>query len=312
MAETYTEEWIIGPSNTNFFTRLYPSTTAEPAKASFVFIHGFQEHIARYDHVFQRVQAAGYSVFAFDQRGWGQTALNVEHKSPTSSYGLTTRPQQLGDAEFFIKRESERLGKEVPLFLWGHSMGGGVVLSFGTAKAPPPAESTLHLLSGIVVGCPLIKQATPAAKILRLAGALLARVVPWAPFPAEVKAEDLSHDPAVVAAAKKDPLMKTYGTIGGINDMLAAGDFLAAKGWQDWPKSMPLLMILATGDKICSYPAAKEFYVHVDADDKHVVEFEGAYHEVMNEPAPVWKDAVDAIVSWTGLHLEKKHAEARL
>lgn len=122
MSETYKEEWIVGPSNTNFFTRFYPSTSSEPAKASFVFIHGFQEHIARYDHVFQRVQAAGYSVFAFDQRGWGQTALNPEHKSPTSSYGLTTRPQQLGDTGFFIKRESERLGKEVPLFLWGHSM----------------------------------------------------------------------------------------------------------------------------------------------------------------------------------------------
>ncbi|KAG8988591.1 hypothetical protein FRB90_002669, partial [Tulasnella sp. 427] len=186
---SYEEEWIIGPSDTNFYSRRYVSPTSTPTKAHVVCVHGFQEHIARYDHVFQRVQRAGIEVFAFDQRGWGRTALDERNKSPASRYGLTTRTQQLADLEFFVKRESEKAtAAGVPLFLWGHSMGGGLVLSFVTAKNGLPADSTLKLISGVIVCSPLIQQTTPASKLLRIVGSVLSKVVPWASFPAEIPA----------------------------------------------------------------------------------------------------------------------------
>ena len=34
--------------------------------------------------------------------------------------------------------------------------------------------------------------------------------------------QDLSRDPRIEVAVKADPLIKAYGTFGGINDMLAA------------------------------------------------------------------------------------------
>ncbi|KAG8902827.1 hypothetical protein FRB99_004068 [Tulasnella sp. 403] len=304
MLPEFTETWVTGLNNTSFYTRTYPAV-AQPAKAHVVFVHGFQEHISRYDHVFQRVQAADISVFAFDQRGWGRTALDEEHKSPSSSYGLTTRPQQLADLEFFVNRAKEEIGKEVPLFLWGQSMGGALVLSFTTAKHGPPAETTIRQLSGVISGSPLIRQTVPASRVLRLVGAVLAKIVPWAPFPAKIPAEDLTRDSAVVAAAKIDPFMKPWGTLSGLNDMLSAGEYLADRGFEDWPEDMPLLMVHGTEDKITSYTASHAFFEKIKAKDKEYISFEGAYHEIHNEPEPTWKKDVDDIVGWINKHLKE-------
>lgn len=139
---SYQEEWIIGPSDTNFYSRRYVPST--PPKAHVVFVHGFQEHIGRYDHVFQRVQRAGLEVFSFDQRGWGRTAFDEQRKSASSRYGVTTRSQQLGDLEFFVKRESEKAKADgVPLFLWGHSM-----VSARTKDQPSRAERAVVYTNG--------------------------------------------------------------------------------------------------------------------------------------------------------------------
>ena len=79
----------------------------------------------RYDHFFPKFVARDISVFAFDQRGWGRTACDEAERSPGARYGWTSRPRQLTDLEFFIKREASRVaagGQKVPLFLMGHSM----------------------------------------------------------------------------------------------------------------------------------------------------------------------------------------------
>ncbi|KAG9042073.1 hypothetical protein FS837_011370 [Tulasnella sp. UAMH 9824] len=302
---SYQEEWITGPTNTNFYSRRYVPS-ASP-KAHVVCVHGFQEHIGRYDHVFQRVQRAGIEVFAFDQRGWGRTVFDEQHKSPNSHYGVTTRPQQLGDLEFFVKRESEKAKADgVPLFLWGHSMGGALVLSFVTAKDGSPAESTINLLSGALVCSPLIQQTTPASKLLRVVGSFLSKIVPWASFPAEIPAADLSKDSAVVAAARIDTYMKPYASLGCLDGILSAGDFLHQKGYKDFPKDLPLLMWHGTADKVCSYHAAKAFYEQVTATDKNWIDWPDSYHEILNEPNGVWEKATDEAVSWFAKHAENK------
>lgn len=113
-------------------------TTADP-KAYVVFVHGFAEHIQRYDDYFRRLAAHDIHILAFDQRGAGRTSqAPLSAKSPEvaawKKEGKTVHVQKaqkgvrsggwlkaLPDIEFFVKRESERAqGK--PLFLYGHSM----------------------------------------------------------------------------------------------------------------------------------------------------------------------------------------------
>lgn len=180
-------------------------TTADP-KAYVVFVHGFAEHIQRYDDYFRRLAAHDIHILAFDQRGAGRTSqapLSAKSSEVEAwkKEGKTVYVQKaqkgvrsggwlkaLPDIEFFVKRESERAqGK--PLFLYGHSMvsssspageadvqGGGLSLGFATRIAGVPAESTLKLLSGVIISGPFIRSTTPQSIVQIKAGTLAANL----------------------------------------------------------------------------------------------------------------------------------------
>ena len=118
----YTEAWLSGPQQTRFYTRTYKSEQVQP-NAAVVFVHGFVEHIARYEHVFPTWSARKIGVFAFDQRGFGRTALDEKNKSRNSAYAKTSWKEQLEDIEWAVNHAKQEFGG-VPIFLYGHSMVG--------------------------------------------------------------------------------------------------------------------------------------------------------------------------------------------
>lgn len=132
----YSESWLKGPQSTSFYTRLYlpsssstseaTSTPSTRPKAALIFVHGFIEHIGRYEHLHTYFAEHDVAVFAFDQRGFGKTALDKEHKSSGSSFAKTSGRDQLIDAEWAILHTKEEIEKRgwngVKLFLMGHSM----------------------------------------------------------------------------------------------------------------------------------------------------------------------------------------------
>lgn len=117
---SYTEAWLEGPKCTQFYTRTYAAS--EP-RAVIVALHGFIEHVARFEHVHSAFAAHGFTVFTYDQRGFGRTASDKAHKSKDSSYGKTSWPDQLADIEWAVRHAKERYGGNgQPLFLTGQSM----------------------------------------------------------------------------------------------------------------------------------------------------------------------------------------------
>lgn len=119
----FTESWLSGPQGTRFFTRTYHPSPSSHTKAVVVFVHGFAEHIARYEHVFPRWSSHGIAVFAYDQRGFGRTALDEQNKSKDSAYAKTSWKEQLEDIEWAVQH-TKRQFTGVPVFLYGHSMVG--------------------------------------------------------------------------------------------------------------------------------------------------------------------------------------------
>lgn len=121
--EPYTESWLKGPLSTMFYTRLYEPPISTPLRAALVFAHGYLEHIGRYTEVHAKWAQRGIAVFAYDERGFGRTALDEKHKSPDSVYGRTGGAQErMGDIEWAVKHTRSLFDKDVPLFLMGHSM----------------------------------------------------------------------------------------------------------------------------------------------------------------------------------------------
>lgn len=119
----FTESWLLGPSSTNFYTRTYAPPSTTPVRALIVFLHGFAEHIARYAHFQTLLAQDGVAVFAFDQRGFGRTAMDVKNKSAGSAYGKTNWKEQENDIQWAVG-EAKKKFPDVPTFLMGHSMVG--------------------------------------------------------------------------------------------------------------------------------------------------------------------------------------------
>ncbi|KAJ6631504.1 Alpha/Beta hydrolase protein [Mycena sp. CBHHK59/15] len=274
-SDAYTEAWLAGPQSTQFYTRTY---TAPPSasKAVLVFIHGFADHVGRYTAADAQFSARGINVFTFDQRGFGKTALDAK-RSKTSSYGKTSGKDQMDDIKWALDHAAKEF-PGLPIFLSGHSMGGGEVLTFATRGVD------VSFLSGIIACSPLILQTKPASKLARWAGGRAAALLPHFVIPAPLDYNDLSHDAEYNKIVSTDPLAKLQGTLRGISDMLNGGEHLLYQTSSKWPKSLPILFCHGSGDHITSHTATQAFHDKIVADDKKVIMYEGAYHELVQEP----------------------------
>ncbi|KAK8864442.1 hypothetical protein IAR55_001691 [Kwoniella newhampshirensis] len=317
---TTTEEWVLGPENTPFYTKRWFPTGEEP-KACIIFVHGFAEHIARYDRFFTTLASPPSSlhITAFDQRGHGRTSqapltatssevvawkkegktvkLEKNGKRRTGGWGKV-----FSDIEWFVKRESlkakELGGKK--LFLHGFSMGGGQVLAFPTRPRAPPSSETVKLLSGVISGGPLIRQTNPSPAIQVKAGTLVAGLgLGSFLIPTPMDYSHLTHDETIYKAVVDDPFCEQVGSLRGVADMLNGGASLdSPAGWDAWPEDLPLLLYHGGEDNICDLKATVRFGEKVKAKDKKVEIIDGMYHEVHNELEPVPTNLAKTISDW--------------
>ncbi|KAH9177496.1 alpha beta-hydrolase [Lactarius sanguifluus] len=290
----FTEAWIPGPKSSAFYTRTYTPASGSP-RGVVVFIHGFIEHIARYEHVHKRWAEKGFVTFTFDQRGFGRTALDPK-KSPDAVYGRTGDTDQIPDIVWALQVAQEA-NPTIPLFLMGHSMGGGLVLSFATRAN---TQDSVSQLSGIIATSPCIRLTKPRTGVTRWFASRVRAILPNQNVPAALEAKYLSHDPEVVKDNENDPLIRRSTSLRVIDDVLNRGEDLITKDYKKWPTALPL----------CSVEAAKQFIEKVPAEDKRISLYEGGYHELQNEPDGVKEKFVDECVAWAEAHFPAAAGDA--
>lgn len=239
------------------------SWSVEKPKAVICLVHGMGEHSGRYAHVAKFFNENGYSMIAYDQRGHGKSGGKRGH---TPSYDLL-----MEDITLLLK-QADSLYPGIPKFLYGHSMGGNLVLNYALRKKPDVA--------GIISSSPWLKLAfePPAFQVK------LAKVVNGI-FPAFTQSSKLdvtaiSRDAAIVNAYKNDKL---------VHDKISSNMFLSVHQSGLWALehaqefSLPLLLFHGTADRLTSYKASHEFSQKVKSDITFKL-WEGLYHEPHNEP----------------------------
>ncbi len=258
---------------TELFAQTFPSKTTP--KAIICLVHGLGEHIERYARLAEALNQADYTLIGFDLRGHGKSAGKRGH---TPSYETL-----LTDIDSFLAEINET-HPEAPLFLYGHSLGGNLVLNYALRRQTN--------LQGVISTSPWLKLAfEPPAIQIRLAK-IMDTLFPAFIQSSNLKTVDLSRDTAVVRAYEDDPL---------VHDKISARLFLAMHEsglWalehaQEFP--LPLLLMHGSADRITSAEASQEFAKKAAKRTLFKL-WEGFYHETHNEPEQA--DVFREIIVW--------------
>ena len=130
------------PDGVQFYFQSWQPET--PAKAIACLVHGLGEHSGRYAHVGAALNVAGYALLGFDLRGHGKSGGPRGH---TPSY------ETLMDDIGRLLAEARQRYPGQPQFLYGHSLGGNLVLNYALRRKPG--------LAGVIATSPAIRTATP-------------------------------------------------------------------------------------------------------------------------------------------------------
>lgn len=251
-----------------------------PPKATVVRVHGLGEHSGRNAHVAQRLSEAGYAVAMFDLRGHG--------KSP-GGRGHTPFDRTMEDIAACLAEARDRV-PDVPRFLYGHSLGGLLVLTYALRLKPD--------LAGVVVSSAALRSPVLEQQLKMTAAKVLGSTLPTIAIPSGLDDSGLSRDPDVIEAYRADPLVHDKGSFALAKAGKEGADWALAHA-SDF--SLPLLMLHGSDDPIVYARGTEEFASKVQGDVTVEI-YEGLLHEPHNEPE---QDEVLAdIVAWLDAHAE--------
>lgn len=272
-------------------------------------VHGLGEHRLRYRGLAMALSQAGWDVTAYDQRGHGN--------SPGRRGDLPHADALLDDLGRVIDRVREgRQGRNAPLVLLGHSLGG-VVAARMVAEAPPAAlESTTaprparpagtgaasgpapwwRPVEALVLSSPALDPGLRPFQALLLAVAR--RAFPHLTVNNGLQPAWISRDAAVVQDYASDPLVHDRVSAALTVFLLEAAATVQVRAPQ-WP--LPTLLLWAGADR-CVRPEGSTRFLAAAAAAGTVrgLAYPGLFHEIFNEPERA--QVMAGLVDWlTGL-----------
>jgi acylglycerol lipase len=233
-----------------------------PAKAAVCLVHGLGEHTGRYEHVARKLTENGYALIGCDLRGHGIT------RGPRGHY--PSFEQVMQDVQSMLDYVRQQY-PDKPVFLYGHSMGGCIVLNYGIRMKPE--------VNGVVATSPGLKTGVPVNPSLLAVGKILYAIVPTFGLNNGLDRNNLSNDPAVIAKYAADPLVHPKISARFALDFINAGQWALDHAAEF---SLPLLIQIGEKDHIVSVPAAEEFASK--APNCTYKKWPGLCHETHNEP----------------------------
>ena len=247
----------------------YEWPVANP-RAVIQLVHGLGEHARRYDQLALVLNKAGYSVYATDHRGHGETGLNMIEA------GQIVRIGNLGaggmravfDDELQLRALIADEAEDIPVVLLGHSWGSMI------AQRLLDSESGRYALAVLTGSTVLLPGILPSSGFNKR----------WNKTPNGTGFEWLSRDPEVGAAFAADP--KTFPeaateVFGLVNSARLLG--LPSRSIRS---DLPVLLLAGSEDPIGGERGTRwlaKALLKAGVDDVRAISYHGARHEVFNE-----------------------------
>ena len=261
----------------------YEWPVAEP-KAVIQIAHGLGEHARRYDAMAATLNKAGFSVYADDHRGHGQTGLKqlenkqIKRLGNLGPGGMKATYKQVADFSKLIKAENPNR----PLVLLGHSWGSFIAQKI-INKYSDMYDAVI--LSGSALTMPGYLATGDFNKV-------------WKKLPGSTGYEWLSRDVEIQNKFVADPLtfLAAAAQVLGIKNSLE----MFGKPSKDIRRDLPILVQVGEADPIggeYSNKALVEAYrKNAGIEDIELYVYHECRHEIYNE---LNKEAIiDDLVTW--------------
>ena len=244
-------------------------------KAVIGLVHGIGEHFGRYAHVGRTLTDAGYVLAGYDLRGHGKSTGPRGH---TSSYAAL-----MEDIGAFLSMLAQKY-PGLPLFLYGHSMGGNQVINYVLRRRPA--------LKGLIATSPWLRLSFEPPRIKVALARFMNKFFPAFVQPSGLDTAGLSHDEAVIQHYENDALNHDKVSARLFISMYEAG-LWALDHAAELP--LPLLLMHGGADPIASPEGSRQF--SAKAGDKVTLKiWDGLYHEIHNEPEQ--DEVFKVMVAW--------------
>ncbi len=247
-------------------------------RAVVAIVHGHGEHSGRYMNVVNCLVPDGFTVYGFDLRGHGRSP---GQRGFINSFG-EFREDVKAYLQFVAQQEPGR-----PLFLYGHSLGGLIVLDY--------VEHYPQGLKGVIASGPAVGK-LGISPVLQMIARVLSTIKPNFSLKTGLEVAALSRDTGAVQAYTSDPLVHDLGTARLGTEVAATAAYVNGHAADI---KLPLLLVHGGADRICLPEGVRAFYDKVTFADKKRIEYPGGYHEPHNdvEHAKVVKDVEQWIVA---------------
>jgi alpha-beta hydrolase superfamily lysophospholipase len=268
----------------------YEWPVAEP-KAVIQIAHGLGEHARRYDAMAATLNKAGFSVYADDHRGHGQTGLKqlenkqIKRLGNLGPGGMKATYKQVADFSKLIKAENPNR----PLVILGHSWGSFIAQKI-INKYSDMYDAVI--LSGSALTMPGYLATGDFNKV-------------WKKLPGSTGYEWLSRDVEIQNKFVADPLtfLAAAAQVLGIKNSLE----MFGKPSKDVRRDLPILVQVGEADPIggeYSNKALVEAYrKNAGIEDIELYVYHECRHEIYNE---LNKDAIiEDLITWVNQRVSK-------
>ncbi len=214
------------------------------------------------------------------------------HGRSTGRRGVVHKYEDLVDDLQAVVSWARGRWAELPLFLFGHSNGGQVVLRYAIDHGEGVA--------GVIVSNPSIRIAMTIPALKLQIGRLLMKVAPWVTLKAFDSPGGMTRDPVMQEIMWRDALRHNRISPPLFFGMVAGGEMLLSRASE---LRLPLLMLLGERDPVINPSSSREFFERVSSQDKTLLTYPEMLHEPLNEIGR--EQVLNDIVRWMAPRLER-------
>jgi len=238
----------------------------EHAIADIIFCHGFMEHSGRYQDLAHYFCEHKINLFGFDTRHHGKSS--GDPRAYLSDFSKLI--QDFKQVFEYYRKDSNK-----PVFLFGHSLGGLVVVSFLLEHKEVQKE-----ISGVLLSAPLLQPNADMAPILQKLSGFVSALLPKLKT-IKIDSSEISRDPERIVAYDSDPLICRNGIHAKTGDV-----FLQQMKWiaeRFDQLNCPLIIQHSKSDKLTEHEGSKLLFEAASSEDKVFISLDAYKHEIFRD-----------------------------